>query len=138
MLIDPYGDGEVAGSANYAKKSIEIYKTLEKELVDFGRDVDKKHKIVAINKLDITEVKSAFDDIKKAFKKLKLDVVCISAVTGEGLESLKELFIIKLALEDSGKKDTNKVFGVVKSYNMSNLPNKRVIFGNVRELEIRM
>ncbi len=51
----------------------------EKENVD---------KLIVVNKLDVND--NLIDNIKSEYKNLSLDVLCVSAKTGEGIEELKE------------------------------------------------
>lgn len=134
VMIDPYVE-----SADFVGAALSSYKMLLAELSQFNRDLTKKEMIVVINKLDITEVKEDFENIKKAFSGLGVDVVGISAFTGEGLDNLKLVMMKKL--DGAEKDDSLNVADVakpVKMYNISNLPNKRVVFGNVSEGELRL
>jgi GTPase len=67
----------------------EDYKVLFNELKSFNPDLPKKKTIVVLTKLDIAD-----DDVRKAVKKIKFPkgtpVFHISAVTGEGIDDLKE------------------------------------------------
>lgn len=67
----------------------EDYKVLFNELKSFNPDLPKKETIILLTKLDIAD-----DDVRKAAKKIKFPkgtpVFYISAVTGEGIDELKE------------------------------------------------
>ncbi|MFH1648878.1 MAG: hypothetical protein ABIA11_04110, partial [Patescibacteria group bacterium] len=80
--------------------------------------------------LDLTEVKDSFEDIKKIFKEEGVDVLGISAVTGKGIEEL--LNRITLVIKDVPKKPTFNLEKVVKKYNITNLPNRRMVFDKDR------
>lgn len=73
---------------------VESYQTIRKELGEYSKTLLDKPELVVINKLDVTEVKESLAEIKKRFKKeVELDVIGISAVTGDGIEELqKRLF----------------------------------------------
>jgi GTP-binding protein len=130
-MIDPYEQGERDLSAVALRK----YDMIQQELKEYKVDLPKKEQIVAINKMDITEVSEGFEDIKKAFKKLDVDVLGISAVSGEGLSELTNLITEKLSTIKKEPLMSKKK--PVKLYNIDNLPNKRMVFGKseVYELE---
>jgi len=130
-MIDPFEQGE----DDLVGEAMRKYDMIQQELKEYKVDLSKKEQIVAINKMDITEVNELFKDIKKAFKKEGVDVLGISAVSGEGLQELintmtEKLSTIKKEPFVSKKKP-------VKLYNIDNLPNKRMVFGKseVHELE---
>lgn len=72
---------------------INNYKIINKELEKYSEKLAKLFQIVAINKIDaieperLEELKQGFQ--KLGFQKLGVEVFCISAVTGENLDSLK-------------------------------------------------
>ncbi len=59
----------------------------EKENVD---------RVVVVNKTDVND--NLIDDIKNEYKNLSLDVLCVSAKTGEGIEELKKRIENKVAV----------------------------------------
>ena len=126
-MIDPmFGEGETL-----AEKALNSYKMIRKELSDYKANLSDKKEIVVINKLDLTEVKDDFDEsIKKLFKDENIDVLGISAVTGEGLEEL--LNRIMVVIKDIPKRPTFAPEKVVKKYNITNLPNRRIVFDKDR------
>ena len=125
-MIDPmFGEGETL-----AEKAFSSYKTIRKELSDYKADLSDKKEIVAVNKIDLTEVKESFEDIKKVFKDEDIDILGISSVTGEGLEEL--LNRITLVIKDIPKRPTFNPEKVVKKYNITNLPNRRMVFDKDR------
>ena len=66
------------------------YKSIEKELKNYGKILETKPEIVVLNKIDSLtddEVKEKVKALKKASKK---DVVAISGVAGLGLDDLKK------------------------------------------------
>lgn len=64
------------------------YKIINNELEKYSSKLAQLHQIVAINKIDSIDPER-LKEITKDFKKFGINVFCISAVTGEGLESLK-------------------------------------------------
>lgn len=67
---------------------INNYKIINKELEKYSVKLAKLFQIVAINKIDAIEPER-LEELKQAFQKLGVEVFCISAVTGENLDSLK-------------------------------------------------
>lgn len=114
-VIDPYQSGDV----------LAIYTTIRHELSSYSEALEKKKEIIVINKIDITEVKDSVAKIKGVFKKKGLEVMFVSAVTGEGIEKLKEKIaeeVSKLPSKPQTKVTAKKV------YTISNLPNRRIVF----------
>ena len=103
----------------------ELYKKVRTELEKRGGNLPEKSEIVVINKLDLTEVKEAFPHILKFFKKEKIEVLGISAYTGEGTEKLKDKIMEKL--ETIPTMPVFEVEPIVKTYTIENLPNKRMV-----------
>ncbi len=78
---------------------LESYEIIRKELKAYSEKMMEKSEIVVINKIDVTEVKENFTKYQKEFKKkYKLNILGISAATGEGLKELKK------AMYDTWKK----------------------------------
>ena len=70
------------------KDPINNYKIINKELEKYSEKLAKLFQIVAINKIDAIEPER-LEKLKQGFQKLGVEVFCISAVTGENLDSLK-------------------------------------------------
>ena len=130
-LIDSYEQGE----EDLTKVALDKYGMIQQELKDYKADLTEKRQIVAVNKTDITEVKEAINDIKKAFKKKGIEVMGISAVSGDGLGELINKVTEELSKIE--KEPFVRVEKPVKIYTIDNLPNKRMVFGKseVHELE---
>jgi len=131
-MIDPY-----VPEQDPVESALKRYEMIQGELKDYKIDLTKKEQIVVINKLDITEVKEAFDEIVEKFKKEKsIDVLGISAVSGEGHGPLIN------AITDRLSKIKKEPFVIkeapVKIYNIKNLPNKRIVFGKREVLELEL
>ena len=67
---------------------INNYKIINKELEKYSEKLAKLFQIVAINKIDSIEPER-LAELKREFQEMGVEVFCISAVTGENLESLK-------------------------------------------------
>jgi len=125
-LIDP-----LSGiSDDLINNSINNFKIIRKELENYGHGLKDKEYVVVINKIDVTEIKENFEKIKKEFKKIGIDVMGISAVTGEGLDLMMEK-VLEI-LSKIPPKPLFEVKKVVKRYNIENLPNRRAVFDNDR------
>lgn len=67
---------------------IKNYQIINDELAKYSEKLAALYQIVAINKIDAIEPER-LEELKQEFKNLGIDVFCISAVTGENLEPLK-------------------------------------------------
>jgi len=129
-LIDITDSVEIKDTPFDAMKK---YDTIRKELENYGQGLTAKNEIVAVTKLDVTEVREAFEDIKKSFQKRKVLVFGISAVTGEGVD---ELFNEVQRILEVTPKTVFKAVAPVKLYNIDNLPNKKVVFKERKVIEL--
>ncbi|RJR27967.1 GTPase ObgE [candidate division WWE3 bacterium] len=128
-LIDPL-EG-VSDVSECQENAFRKYETIRNELKNYGKGLEDKNEIIVINKLDLAEVKTQFNDIKKYFaKKIKNPVIGISGVTGEGVETL--LNFIEENLSKIEKKVEFDVVTPVKLYDIGNLPNKRIVFHDTK------
>jgi len=62
--------------------------TVETELMEYGRDLDRKERIVAINKVDMAEVAAKQDELRRLFANRSVDLLFVSAASGMGVETL--------------------------------------------------
>jgi GTP-binding protein len=130
QMIDPYDP-----DADLVDNSLQKYKMIQRELQDYEVDLTQKEQIVVINKVDVTEVAEAFSKIKEAFEEqLGIEVLAVSAVTGEGLEELVNTITQKLS-EIPAKPFTEKPTPV-KIYTIENIPNKRLVYGQKEVIEL--
>lgn len=113
--------------------SIKSYDTIRQELEDYRKDIENKPEIVVINKIDITEVKEKLEDIKKEFQKRNIQIYPISAATGEGIEPLMDE--VSKILQKHPKRVVFEPQTPTKTYNLTNLPNKRMVFTESSVLE---
>lgn len=67
---------------------IKNYKIINEELRKYSEKLAALYQIVALNKIDAVEP-DRLEELKQQFKELGVDLYCISAVTGENLENLK-------------------------------------------------
>jgi hypothetical protein len=56
--------------------------------------------VVALSKLDLPEARAALPALKKAFKRRRIELLAISAATGEGLAQLLDAVEPLLAIRD--------------------------------------
>jgi GTP-binding protein len=71
------------------------YKIINSELEKYSEKLAKLFQVVAINKIDAIE-QSRLDEILAEFKAIGVEPYCISAVTGENIEQLKNELEIKV------------------------------------------
>lgn len=64
------------------------YQTLNRELGLFDPALAQRPQVVAVNKMDTPEAEQKFPAALKAFKKMRIKVHPISALTGEGIQAL--------------------------------------------------
>lgn len=67
---------------------IEDFKVMNHELETYSHRLKEKPQIVALNKIDLREVKENLEEIKNNLTKLGVEVFPISAITGEGIDKL--------------------------------------------------
>ncbi|MFH0787704.1 MAG: GTPase ObgE [Pseudomonadota bacterium] len=88
-------DGALPGEGPYLS-----YQTLIKEMEAYNPALLAKPRLVAVNKMDLPPVKTNFKRIEKAFNKDRLEVIPLSAKTGQGLSLL-----IDSLFKQAGPKD---------------------------------
>jgi len=125
-LIDPLS----RGSEDLSENSLEDYHMIREELIKYGRGLENKESLVLINKIDVTEVREAFNNIKQKLEKEGVEVMGISAVTGEGIDLLMRKIID--VLSNTPREISFEIKKVVKKYNIENLPNRRAVFDKDR------
>ncbi|HTE53119.1 MAG TPA: GTPase ObgE [Kofleriaceae bacterium] len=64
------------------------FDTLNRELARYAPDLAKRPQVVALNKVDITEVRERWEEIRQAFADRGVEVRAISAATGQGVKEL--------------------------------------------------
>jgi GTPase len=66
------------------------FDTLNRELASYAPDLARRPQVVALNKMDITEVRERWDELHHAFASRGIELHGISAATGQGLKELLE------------------------------------------------
>jgi GTP-binding protein len=119
---------------------IKQYKVIQNELKKWDEEIIKidpsisklseKRQVVAVNKIDITEVREMQKDISAKFKKtLKIEPLFVSAATSEGTkELLKRIVEIIASHEDEAARIPKPIEEETTKFDISNLPNKRIVF----------
>ncbi len=131
----------VDGSEILYKTPSEIfnnYTVLNNEMNKWSRTLSDKKQIVAINKIDITEVKEKTDVLRNEFEKNGIDPLFISAATGEGFEALVYTVVNELEKhkQESYKFKTQKELekdDIKITYDINSLRNKRIVFKEKKE-----
>lgn len=121
-LVDPL-QGK---SDNLVENSLRNYEIIRRELKDYHGNLELKREIVVLNKIDVTEVNEQFGEIRNAFSKKGIEIIGLSAATGEGTEGL--INEIMKILPEIPKKPLVEIESPVKMYNIEDLPNKRMVF----------
>lgn len=133
-IVDPLDNYHTDDVKELPINAYNNYLKIVEELNKYKNPITKEHPlvgkeaIVAINKLDTLIVSENFEVIKKYFKKHKVTVIGVSALTGIGIKELLDIVYKRLA---EIEKNTPKEEVLVKTsrvYNISDLPNKRMVF----------
>jgi GTP-binding protein len=74
---------------------------INKELLRFSPELASKPQIVAGNKIDIPQAREKFEKVKYEFNEIHIEILPISAVTGEGIEGLITCITDKLFSGDT-------------------------------------
>jgi GTPase len=64
------------------------YDALKRELAKFDPELAKRPQLVAMTKADLSEVREAYEVVRKRFAKRKIALRLVSALTGEGVREL--------------------------------------------------
>lgn len=136
-VLDP-SVGLTGDDNDLIEAALKSYSLLRKEIEDYRGNLENKAEIIVINKLDITEVSRKFDRISTQFEQIGKKVFGISAVTGKGVNELKQKIMEEVnrvgepSLDDSEGAKRPKP---VKMYDINTLPNRTMVFGQVLERE---
>lgn len=97
---------------------IEAYNKVNRELKLFNSTLHDKPQIIAINKIDIPNVRACTDKLQEKLSDGGVAVRLISAVAGEGLESMMdkvvEILIANKRSHEENKADLQQVIPVLK------------------------
>jgi GTPase len=87
----------IDGAASPKKEILKDFYLLQDELSRYNPNITKKEQMVLINKTDLMPrgIKD-IDRIRAAFKKIGFESLAISALTGDGLDELKDILAKKL------------------------------------------
>jgi GTPase len=135
-ILDPYNsDIELTTDAifDYCYGN---YQKIREELSKYSVSLNNKPEIVVINKLDITEIKDVFKDLKKKFGAKKVKVFGISAATGEGIDDLLKQIIATVDKVKAQEPEESAVVEPLRTFTIDNLPNKKIVFKNAHEVEM--
>ncbi|MDO8616633.1 MAG: GTPase ObgE [Dehalococcoidia bacterium] len=75
----------VDGSSPDAQRDVEA---VNRELREYGHGLEKRPQVLAVNKVDLPEVREAQEELRRGFAAKGAEPVFISAATGEGVDSL--------------------------------------------------
>lgn len=81
---------------------VKAYKTIRKELKSYGHKIDKKPEVIALNKIDALGPELAEEQRRTLEKAIKKKVLCISAVSGDGVREV--LFALLKHIDKARKK----------------------------------
>jgi GTP-binding protein len=82
-------------------KVLSDLKAIEAEMEAYGEGLGDKPRIVALNKIDIPEVRERLRKIRSELQDIGVDVYFISAATGEGVDELMKKTLEMLSRADS-------------------------------------
>ncbi|HAU36234.1 MAG TPA: GTPase ObgE, partial [Phycisphaerales bacterium] len=78
---------------------VEDYRAIRRELEQYSPELAAKPEIVVANKMDLTDSR---EHLQRLRRELGVEVVAVSAVTGQGLEDLTERIWRRLRDGDTG------------------------------------
>ncbi|HEV7559721.1 MAG TPA: GTPase ObgE [Kofleriaceae bacterium] len=79
------------------RSPLQDYQVLNRELASYAPDLATKPQIVVLNKLDATGDQATIDGIRRAFSEQGVDLLTMSAATGEGIQPVLEKLWAHLA-----------------------------------------
>lgn len=115
------------------------YKTIRAELSKWNKDILLKPEIIAVNKIDLTEVREQTTKIEAALAKIaKTKPVFISAAANLNLEELiKETVKAKSTFDkkvlENKQKEEAKIAAQIPTFTIDTIPNKRIVFREKKE-----
>jgi GTP-binding protein len=94
------------------------FKKIEAELVLYEANLKDKPRLVAINKIDLPDVRGRMTELEREFKELGVSVYFISAATGEGVKELmsKAWELVSKAPSVSTQKHEEEEFKVFRPH----------------------
>ncbi|MEK6590575.1 MAG: GTPase ObgE [Nitrospinota bacterium] len=88
-------------SGGEGREPLRDFHIINKELLRFSPELASKPQIVAGNKIDIPQAREKFEKVKDEFNNIHVEILPISAVTGEGIEVLITCIADKLFSGDT-------------------------------------
>jgi GTP-binding protein len=110
------------------------YQTIREELSKWNQDILTKPEIIAVNKMDLTEVREQKDEIEKVLSKVvKTNPVFISAAANLNLDELiKEVVKVKTLFDKKAFEEAQiakeKADSAIPIFTIDTIPNKRMVF----------
>ncbi len=78
------------GSGFSGEEPLDAFKQVREELKNYRKDLSKRPALVAVNKVDLPEMRERWPEVKESLENQGLKVIAISAATGKGIEELLE------------------------------------------------
>lgn len=99
-----------------SEKPVADLKALEAELESYQPLLKARPRIIAVNKIDLPEVRSRLPELEKEFETVEDGVYFISAAAGEGLDELmkKTLELVSQAPVSAGKAEAKEEYRVFR------------------------
>jgi len=77
-------------SSESSGRPVEVFRSLNRELRAYHPSLETRAQVVALNKIDLPEVREQAADSVEEFRKMGYDPYLVSSKTGEGVETLLE------------------------------------------------
>ncbi|MBC8499450.1 MAG: GTPase ObgE [Candidatus Atribacteria bacterium] len=116
----------IDGSTIKKEDPLYSFRTINKELNNFSEKLIEKPQLIAINKCDLPSFKENIDCLKNAFQKGGYQIFIISALIGEGLNTL--IYALSSFLDELKLKEKEKIAEV--------LPKKEAVYKFTPAFEI--
>ena len=75
------------------ENTINEHKTIESELLNYNEELLQRRQILLLNKTDLIQDSDQLEKLEKIFINKGLKVIHISALTGDGIENLKDILL---------------------------------------------
>ncbi|TXI34324.1 MAG: GTPase ObgE [Niabella sp.] len=112
---------------------LENYKSIRNELTKWNEQLENKPEIIAINKVDLDEVRTAKDEITRLFAGVNKEILFISTSTQEGLKELTHHILTQMSqvnTKNKAEQQAQTESPEIKTYKIDDLPNKRIVFND--------
>jgi len=94
----------VVDSSTGVDRPLADFRVLENELAAYNSELLKRRYVIVLNKIDLVDA-ARLAELRQRFSREGLRTVAVSALTGQGLDSLTELLTDILDEEEAGKND---------------------------------